>query len=160
MKHNKQMNIRMILAVLAIFSSGMAACNKKNGSPAKSRTELLTQAAWLYQSLAFYVNGEAIVIPLTDEQENFALEAVLGGSSITFNPDGTLIATGQSQVEGTWSFNNDESAIIIMVQQTVTTLTITEITETTLKGKMDAEIFLGYQLSLVDTYEVEFTFVH
>ncbi|WNJ16174.1 hypothetical protein [Pontibacter sp. G13] len=99
----KRFSTTWMLAIVAVFAVVLSGCTKE-----KTNTELLTEFTWEYDA----VSGDA----LTADQLAL-LQTLLTGSTITFNEDGSSVAVASffgvpSTTEGTWRFNDDETAII------------------------------------------------
>ncbi len=101
----------LIVLVTVAFS-----CKKSNSTPSKSKTELLTQAAWKYQSSGYDgdKNGTIDAPDSPDACETDNVYTFQTNGNGVMDEGATICTNGDPQTQAfTWSFGTGETAITI-----------------------------------------------
>jgi lipocalin-like protein len=122
-----------IATLLLLTAASLTACKKdKDEEKEKSRTDLLTQKAWLYVDYGKDDNKDGVL-----SKDESSVEACEVDDSFIFNADGTLIEhdnttrCGSSEPEShtiTWAFQNNETELVISTGRIIKIKTLNETT--------------------------------
>ncbi|HEY8897495.1 MAG TPA: hypothetical protein VIM79_21870 [Niastella sp.] len=119
-----------IAVLLLLTTASLTACKKDKDE--KSRTDLLTQKAWVYVDYGRDDNKDGIL-----SKDESSVEPCEVDDSFIFNTDGTLvehdntILCGSSEPESKtmqWSFQNNETEIVMSTGRLLKIKTLNETT--------------------------------
>ena len=122
-----------IATLLLLTTASLTACKKdKDEEKEKSRTDLLTQKAWLYVDYGKDDNKDGIL-----SKDESSVEQCEVDDSFIFNTDGTLVEHDNTTQCGTsepesktmkWSFQNNETEIVLSTGRLLKIKTLNETT--------------------------------
>ena len=120
-----------IATLLLLTTASLTAC-KKDKDEEKSRTNLLTQKAWLYVDYGKDDNKDGIL-----SKDESSVEPCEVDDSFIFNTDGTLVEHDNATLCGTsepesktmkWSFQNNDTEIVLSTGRLLKVKTLNETT--------------------------------
>ncbi|MBS4066079.1 MAG: hypothetical protein KGZ74_16075 [Chitinophagaceae bacterium] len=144
-----KLQLKTLCIVLLVFTA-FTACKKKND--AKSKTQLLTQSAWLTAKYEEKVNNGAFVddFPNWDACDKDDKTIFAANNVATLDEGATKCDPNAPQTQtGTWSFGDNETKLVLNGEN----FTIEQLDETTLVVSR-VDVFLG------DTYTTKITLRH
>ncbi len=145
--------VNKLFVLLVAVTLMMTACNKDDEAKPKSREELLTGKSWKVTAITIdpALNGVTDIYAATPACENDDLLEFRVGGVLVVDEGATKCDPAEPQTsEGTWSLSEDKTQLNLIIGADISTITITELTETTLAGQVTQG---PYILSYSFTYE-------
>ena len=131
----------VLLVALTLMTTG---CKKDTEVKPKTREELLMGKSWKITALTVNpaVNGSTDVYANTLACINDNRYEFKTGGVLTIDEGPTKCDPADPQTsQGTWSLNADKTQLTMTIDSDVTVVTITELTESTLKGQSTQGIY-------------------
>lgn len=131
----------ILFAITALVSTAfLSGCDKNDDPPAKTKTELLVQAGWKFQSATASgtdVSNNSAIVCIKDDVITFTTS---GGGTIT---EGTVVCSPTTAGNFTWNFQDSETKLVMssgLFPGGSGTFTIVALNETTLTLSQDVTI--------------------
>jgi hypothetical protein len=143
---------------LFVVLFAFAACKKDKEE--ETREKLLTSGRWQVSAMTIDPGIPFGGVTITDYYNSTLYPACVKDDFVTFNANGTLVVdegatkcdlSAPQTVSGTWTFNSDKTIITTTIEGESSSVTILELTKSSMKGRYSEEID-GVQYNLTITY--------
>lgn len=132
---------QFLLAITVLISAAfISGCDKNDDPPAKTKTELLVQAGWKFQSATASgtdISSNPAIACIKDDVVTFTSA---GGGTIT---EGAIVCSPTTAGNFTWNFQDSETKLVMslgLFPAGSGTFTIVTLNETTLTLSQDVTI--------------------
>lgn len=101
-----------LLSILLVVVIG--SCKKENVVTPKTKTELITAKTWVYDEYLREYNSSSAILYYKKGKTSNLID--LSKNKVTFKPDGTYTEINEAgnTLNGTWSFRNGETQIVVV----------------------------------------------
>ncbi|MEO6610970.1 MAG: lipocalin family protein [Chitinophagaceae bacterium] len=105
---------KQVLPLLAFLTASLflliSSCDKKDDAPAKTKTQLVTQSSWIFQSAFWGSTDVSNQDPpfKTCRKDNIITFTSAGGGTVT---EGAIACSPPEPITFTWSFTNGETIL-------------------------------------------------